>query len=170
MSSILVVIVLLFLSIAFLIHYGRGETVVALESIGFLLRSISSPVFGESSQVQVRLSSSESVSYFRRYYLSSDDHGIELRIPKTTWSELYWDKLLNHCASCSGSYRLERERNDGDSECLVMVFGADRQQAADNVTTLLSQVFDVSASDKLTYKVVDIPHSEKAPSRLSILS
>jgi hypothetical protein len=169
MSFILVVVVLLFVSIAFLIHYGRGESVVALESIGFLIRSISSPVFGENSQVQVRLGSSESAFFFRRYYHSSDDHGIELRIPKTTWSELYWDKLLNHCASCSGSYRLERERNDGDSECLIVAFGADRQQTANDVTTLLSQVFDVSASDKLTYKVLDIPQSEKAPPRLSIL-
>ena len=50
-----------------------------------------------------------------------------------------------------------------------MELGDDPQQASDDVTSLLSQVFDLSASDKLTYKVVDIPYLEKASGSLSIL-
>jgi len=124
--------------------------------------------FADSSQILVRLGSSEGVIYFRRYRLSNGDYGVELRIPKTSWSEEFWDKLLDHCASHRASHRIESERS-GVSESLVMELGENTPRAADNVIDLLTQVLGVSPSDELTYKIVGVPKPKDGSSILSIL-
>ena len=161
MNIQLIFAVAVLILLAFLHWYGSRELTVSVKKLRPILQTMLMH-YGKNHRVLLKLNPRNKTACIRRYTRPQGEHGVELLIPKTDWSEDIVSELVRLCNSRGIVCRTEMTECSMADDYLVIDLGDESGHANDVVVTVLVEGLGLSPSEMLAQKSNNSPQLREA--------